>query len=260
MEYRCYLRQVILNRIILDCEWVKMKEHSRTYNSIVNSLFGIGTSIINVILNFVVRIFIVKALGDEINGLHNLFQNTINVMALMEAGISSAMIIHLYKPVKEGDKAVIKALMSFYQKIYLLISIAFMAVGIILDLFFLDKFITTTIEMRSVRIYFIFFALSFFINYLTYYKRSILYAEQKNRVSALATTISEIIFRITAVIIVIITKEYFFFLLCIIAEKFFGNLICIIVVNKNHPYLRFLKGIKLEKEKNLKFLIRLNHC
>lgn len=226
-----------------------MKTESRTYNSIINSLFGIAAAIINIILNFIVRIFIVKALGDEINGLHNLFQNTINVMALMETGICSAMIIHLYKPVKEDNKAEIQALMSFYQKIYLAISIIFIVVGLIVDFFFLDKIITTTIKIREVRIYFFFFALSFFINYLTYYKRSLLYAEQKNRISVMATTVSEIIFRTLAVVIAFLTREYFYFLLCIIAEKFFGNLICIIVVNKNHPYLRSLKGIKLEKEK-----------
>lgn len=78
-----------------------MKEKSRTYNSITNSIWGIASALITVVLNFVVRIVIVRALGEEINGLHNLFQNTINVMALMETGVSSAMIIHLYEPGKE---------------------------------------------------------------------------------------------------------------------------------------------------------------
>lgn len=56
-----------------------MKEKSRTYNSITNSIWGIASALITVVLNFVVRIVIVRALGEEINGLHNLFQNTINV-------------------------------------------------------------------------------------------------------------------------------------------------------------------------------------
>lgn len=80
------------------CE--EMKEKSRTYNSISNSIWGMMSALITVVLNFAVRIIIIRALGEEINGLHNLFQNTINVMALMETGISSAMVIHLYEPVK----------------------------------------------------------------------------------------------------------------------------------------------------------------
>ncbi|OTE88249.1 hypothetical protein B1K96_36885, partial [Escherichia coli] len=66
-------------------------------------MWGITSAIITVFLNFAVRIFIIRTLGEEINGLHNLFQNTINVMALMETGVSSAMIIHLYEPVKNKD-------------------------------------------------------------------------------------------------------------------------------------------------------------
>lgn len=61
-----------------------MKEKSRTYNSISNSIWGMMSALITVVLNFAVRIIIIRALGEEINGLHNLFQNTINVMALME--------------------------------------------------------------------------------------------------------------------------------------------------------------------------------
>ena len=75
---------------------------SRTYNTITNSLFGVGASIITVALNFLVRVFLVRELGAEINGLHNLFQSVTNVVALMEMGFSSAMIMHLYKPIK-GD-------------------------------------------------------------------------------------------------------------------------------------------------------------
>ena len=78
-------------------------EKSRTYNSIINSLFGIGASAITVVLNFFVRIILVRQLGAEINGLHNLFQSILSVMSLMELGISTAMIIHLYEPVKNNN-------------------------------------------------------------------------------------------------------------------------------------------------------------
>ena len=78
-----------------------MKEKSRTYNSITNSIWGNVVSTCYSCPQFCCAyFFIVRALGEEINGLHNLFQNTINVMALYETGVSSAMVIHLYEPVK----------------------------------------------------------------------------------------------------------------------------------------------------------------
>lgn len=226
-----------------------MKEKSRTYNSITNSIWGMMSALITVVLNFAVRIFIVRALGEEINGLHNLFQNTINVMALMETGVSSAMVIHLYEPVKNEDHNAIKKLISFYRQIYLVIAFTFLVVGLIVDIYFLNSIVSTTIDMRSVHIYFLFFALSFFANYLAYYKRSILYAEQNNRISIMSTTVSQVVFRGMAIISAILTHEYLYFLLFLIGEKICSNAICNIYVNKHHPYLKKIQGIKLEKEK-----------
>lgn len=226
-----------------------MKEKSRTYNSIANSIWGILSALITVVLNFAVRIFIVRALGEEINGLHNLFQNTINVMALMETGVSSAMVIHLYEPIKNKNKILIKKLISFYRKLYLGIAFTFLAVGIIVDICFLNKIVSTTIDMRSVHIYFLFFALSFFANYLAYYKRSILYAEQNNRISIMSTTISQVIFRGMAILSAIFTHEYLYFLILLIGEKICSNAICNIYVNKHYPYLKNIKNVKLEKKK-----------
>lgn len=228
-----------------------MKEKSRTYNSISNSIWGMMSALITVVLNFAVRIIIIRALGEEINGLHNLFQNTINVMALMETGISSAMVIHLYEPVKNSNYNEIKKLISFYRQVYLGIAFMFLLVGVIVDIFFLNQIVSTTISMSAVRIYFLFFALSFFANYLAYYKRSILYAEQNNRISIISMTISQVVFRGLAIISAIFTHEYLYFLFFLIGEKICSNAICNIYVNKHHPYLKNIKNTHLEKEKKI---------
>lgn len=213
-------------------------EKSRTYNAISNSLFGIGAAIISVILNFAVRIVIVRALGEEINGLHNLFQNTINVLALMETGISTAMVIHLYEPVKSCNKIMICQLLNFYKRIYMGIATIFLALGVFVDIFVIDDIVTTTIPMWTVRVYFLLFALSFFFNYLTYYKRSLLFAEQKNRISICATIGSEVVFRGLAIVAAIVCQQYIIFLLLLIVERVFSNYLCIRYVNKYHPYLK----------------------
>lgn len=225
-----------------------MKERSRTFNSIANSFYGIISALISVALNFVVRIVIIRALGEEINGLHNLFQSTINAMAVIETSIGSALIIHLYAPVKERDEARITALMSFYRRVYLVIALVFLLLGIIIDVFFINLIVHSSIPASSVRLYFGVFAASFFFNYLTYYKRSILFAEQRNRISMAATTVSEIVFRGLAVLFACLTKEYLYFLLFIVAEKLFGNLLCILSVNKRYPFLKKIRGNPIDKE------------
>lgn len=151
-----------------------MDTRSRTYNSISNSIYGILFSAVTVFLNFFVRIVLVRELGEEINGLHNLFQSITSVMLLMEMGISSAMIIHLYAPIKNHDIEEIKGIMGFYKKVYLYLAIAFMTVSILVSIFLINKLVKSSLPLNTVRIYFLLFALSFAFNYLTQYKRSIL--------------------------------------------------------------------------------------
>jgi len=222
---------------------------SRTYNSIVNSLFGILASIITVIMNFGVRVIIVRELGEEINGLHNLFQSITNVITLMEMGISTAMIIHLYKPVKEENQQETKAIMSFYRVVYVYIAIAFTMLCLLIDLFLIDKLVTSTIAIDKVRLYFGLYALSFSINFLTYHKRSLLFAEQKNRISIGVTAACELGFRTLQIISVLAFHQYVLFLCLLVCEKVTSNAICAWYVNKHHPYLKGYNCITLEKRK-----------
>lgn len=210
---------------------------SRTYNTIINSIFGVAAAIVTILLNFVVRVVLVRELGSEIHGLHVLFQNIANVLALMEAQVSTAIVIHLYKPVKEYNKTKIIQIMSFYRRLYAIIAILFALVSFIVDVFFMDQIVTTTIDMFHVRILFAIFALSYIGKYLTYHKRSILFAEEKNRISIFATLISELIFRTLGIGIVIGFQSYYLFLILMLAEVLVGNIICAIYVNKHHPYL-----------------------
>lgn len=226
-----------------------MIQKSRTYNSIINSLYGIISSFLIIFINFFVRIILVKKLGAEINGLHNLFQSVTTVMMLMEFGISSAMVIHLYEPLKKENKAMVAAIMTFYKKIYLIVAALFTVLSLILSLFFLKNLVTTTINLTTVRFYFILYTFSFTANYLTYYKQSILFAEQKNRISIAITAITQLLFRSIQIALLLYGKGYLEFLVLMIFEKLTANLICNCYVNRYHPYLRKINRKKLSPEK-----------
>jgi len=215
-----------------------MPNHSRTYNSVANSIYGIAASIITVLLNFAVRVVLVRQLGEEINGINSLFQSVISMMALMEMGISSAMIIHLYEPVKKGDQLTIAAIMGFYRKVYLYLAGAFAIVGILVSVFLIDRLVTSSIPIGNVRFYFLLFTATFVINYLTYYKRSLLFAEQKNRVSTTVTAVCEIVFRTLQIALLLVWQSYVLFLVLMMVERVVGNDICQRYVDKHHPYLR----------------------
>lgn len=225
-----------------------MKKKSQTYNVIFNSAVGIIASLVQIVLNYVVRIVIVRELGAEINGIHNLFQNLINVMMLIETGFSTALIVHLYKPIEEKDKNLILQVMMFYKKIYLAIGCAFFLVCAFVNIFVIDSLITSSIALNQIRVYFMLFAFSFVANYFTCYKRGMLFAEQKNRISIVATLISEVTFRSLQIVTAIIWHRYSIMLVLIIAEKLVSNIICNIYVNRHHPYLKETKNIVVSRK------------
>lgn len=223
-------------------------ESSRTHNAINNTVFGIIAAGITVVLNLVVRIIIVDYLGDQINGLHSLFLSTISVLSLVQMGFSTAMVIHLYKPVHEHDELLICQLLNYYRIIYRRVAWIFLVLGACVCVFLMQKLVTTTINMLLVRAYFMLFILSYFVNYSTYYKRSLLFAEQKNRISILATTMSEVIFRGIAILLIVLFKQYYLFLLMLICDYGFSNLWCAIYIDRHHPYIKKYSGANLPTE------------
>lgn len=224
---------------------------SRTYNSISNSIYGILCSSVTVILNFFVRIVLVKELGEEINGLHNLFQSITSVMLLMEMGISSAVIIHLYAPIKNQDTEEIKGIMHFYKEVYTYLAIIFTVVSILVSIFLVDRLVTSSLPLNTVRVYFVLFTLSFSVNYLTYYKRSILFAEQKNRISIGITAVCEVLFRSLQIVVLLIWHQYAIFLVVTIIEKYVANVVTNHYVDKHHPYLKDGASVEIPKVKKI---------
>lgn len=210
-----------------------MNQKSRTYNSIINSIVGIVGAIFTVALNFLVRIALVRALGEEINGLHSLFHTIINIMGVVEISLSTAMIVHLYAPIERADHKELSKILSFYNKIYIFLAFGVLVVGGVLNLF-LGAFITTDIPMVNAHFYFFLFTFSVFAGYLTYTYRLVLFGAQQNRISSLATLVSEIVFRGLAAVLAIVFKSYALFLLCFVGEKLLGNLISAIYVKRKY--------------------------
>lgn len=230
----------------------QLKQTSRTKHILTNSLFGIIASLISVILNFGVRFVLIKTLGVEINGLHNLFQSITNVLLLMEMGIGSAMIIHLYEPVQNRDESTIAGILGFYKRVYIYVAIAFFLLSAGLSLFFLQDVVKSSIPLNQVRLYFFLFTFSFVGNYLTNHKRSILFAEQKNRISILFSSAAEITCRTLQIITLLLWQHYVLFLILTIIEKLIGNQLCNRYIDRQHPYLKKSSvKLPLEKQKHI---------
>ena len=113
-----------------------MAEQSRTGNSIRNAVFSIGGYAVTMILQLVGRRVFLITLSNEYLGLGGLFYSILSMLALSESGIGTAMVYALYKPIAENNQAKIKSLMALYKKMYTIIGIFILTVGVMVTPFY----------------------------------------------------------------------------------------------------------------------------
>ena len=103
----------------------------RSSNSLKNAVIAVIMNIFTIVMGFVSQKIFVITLGKEYLGLNGLFSNVLSILAVVELGFGSAIIYHLYKPVAQNDRKMIKALMKFYQKIYRIIAFIIFILGLV---------------------------------------------------------------------------------------------------------------------------------
>lgn len=108
---------------------------SRIKNVLHNMWEGTFFQIVSFIMGFVSRTIFIRILSAEYLGINSLFTNILTILSFAELGIGHAIIFNLYKPIKENDEKKINALLNFYKRVYFLIGLVIIVVGIILTPF-----------------------------------------------------------------------------------------------------------------------------
>ena len=167
----------------------------------------IGTLLL-MMLRFIARRVFVGSFGDELLGLNGLLQNVISMLSLLELGVGSAIYYSLYEPLAKGDTQKISAIMQLYRKIYKYIGIAIMVIGVMI-LPFVNIFISTEIDITTVRCaYFILLsdaALSYFLSY----SRNIFNADQKEFFCTNTDTVFGLITVLCQIVVTLITGNFY---------------------------------------------------
>lgn len=218
---------------------------SRTENSILNSSISMITYIISIVIAFISQTLFVKLMGKEYLGINGLFSNILTMLSLFELGIGNAIIYNLYKPIYDNNIEKIKSLLNFYKKAYLLIAIIVSIVGCVLIPilpFFIKKI---TIDVNITIVYLLMLS-STVSSYILSYKRSILYASQKNYILNISHCIYLIILNSLQILILILTKSFYLYLSLKTICQLIENLIITIICNNKYPFLKD-KAKKLDK-------------
>lgn len=220
---------------------------SRTKNSIKNSYISLIFQGIGLFINFIVRIFFIKYLGNEYLGINGLMTNLLNVLSLAELGVGEAINFSLYEPLAKNNKEKVKSLMQLYKKIYIFIGGFITVIGLLL-IPFLNYIINDYENVNNVVLIFILFLLNTSSSYLFSYKRNLLIADQKTYIVTIIKYVIYIIFKIIQIIYLIIFSDYIGYLIIQVIETVLEYLASSLEANKLYPYLQEKNIEKLDKE------------
>ena len=220
---------------------------SRTKNVARNSAVALFTQVLTFILQFISRTIFIKVLSTEYLGINGLFSNILTMLSFAELGIGNAILFKLYKPVAENDEEKIKSYVNFYKKAYRYIGIIIITIGILIIPFL--KYIVTDAPNIKENITFIYviFLLNSSVSYFFTYRRSILYAYQKEYKATLVETAVTVVSTILQMIFLVLTKNYIVYLLIQILATIIKNVLVSYKAGKEYPFIKEKKYEKISK-------------
>lgn len=225
-------------------------EESRTNNTIKNVRAGIIVQTINRLMIFVVRTVFIKTLNTQYVGVNGLFTNVLTILSFAELGIGTAIIYSMYKPVAEHDHNKIKSLMKLYQKSYNIIGVVVFLLGLLV-IPFMGIIIKDAPDIKeSLVLIYILFLANTSASYFFTYKKSIIYAHQKQRVVDNIDSIFYLIKSIIEIAILYITRNFIAYLVTDILATVAENIAIAIKANKMYPYLKEKDVESLDKNES----------
>lgn len=222
----------------------------RKKNSIRNIIVALLLNTINILIGFVAQKIFINTLGQIYLGINGLFTNIISMLSIADLGIGAAITYNLYKPIAEENKERISILINFYKKSYRIIALVVLILGCIIMPFLTSIISKNDIQNININIYIVFalFLIDTVASYLLTYKRSMLYANQKNYIISLVHIGYVLILNILQVVILLFTHNYYLYLIIKIICRILENVIITMIVNKMYPYLRKTVNSKLDVE------------
>lgn len=209
----------------------------RTKNSIKNTIVSFISNFLTIIIGLLAQAIFIKTLGSEYLGVNGLFSNIISMLGIVELGVGSAIIYHLYKPIAENDTQKIKALMNFYKKCYHTIAFIILTIGLMITPYL--RFFVGDVSI-DINIYFVYilFIIEITCSYLLSYKRSIINANQKNYLVNIIHIVYLIVLNSIEITVLLLTRNYYLYLVIKIIMRILENIAVTLLANKLYPYLK----------------------
>ena len=216
-----------------------------------NSLISAVGHMCSMLLGFIAQRCFLHYLGLEIQGINSVISDMLNFLSLAELGVGSAIVFRMYKPIVENDQETIASLMHMYRFVYRIIGLVVFVIGNLL-LFFLPVFMKDrTTGIGYVRMAYYVQLISTTSTYFFSYKRSLLFADQKQYIGKMVDIASNILFTFVRIITLVMFHNYILYLVLQLGQNLLSNGIIAVYCDRRYSYIRAKKIKKYENVKDV---------
>ncbi len=210
----------------------------RTKNTLSGTVTGVLKQLVNIVFPFISRTVILYVLGKEYLGLSGLFSSLLSFLALAELGVSNALVFSMYRSVAEKDDKTTRALLSLYKKLYRIIGLIILCVGLVCM-----PFIKVLIKgdcPNDVNVYILYalYLLNTVISYFLFaYRGSLLTAHQRTDIDNIINSIIPAVVWVVQMAFLFVFKSYYAYVIFLPISTIITNIVRYIAVRKTYPSL-----------------------
>ena len=226
---------------------------SRTKNAKRNILFGLVNTIVHLVFPFVIRSVVIQTLGAEYLGLGSLFTSILQVLNLAEMGFSSAVIYNMYKPIAEKDTKTICALMNLYKKIYRIIGLVVLLIGLAV-MPFLHNMIEGNVPVgANIYILYVIYLFNTVSTYFLFaYKSALVNAHQRNDIISNVDTAMSLLQFVLQIVVLLVMKNYYAYIIVQCITSILNNIVVAIITKRKYPQYICDGEVPKEQKKDIR--------
>lgn len=211
---------------------------SRTTNSFRNAGTAMGSQLMTNLLQFVCKTVFIYTLGKEYLGISSLYTNVLTILSITELGFSTVITYSLYLPLTKGDRAEIRSLMAFFKRVYRVVGLVVLVLGLAL-MPFLPRLMTGVTDKVDIYQYYLLYLIQSVVSYLFFaYKSVILIADQKKYVTDLVAVACKVCVCLLQILVLLVWKSFLAYTVLGILTSVAQNIVTGFLVDRRYPYLR----------------------
>lgn len=219
---------------------IKRTPLARTNEFLKNSIATAILHIFTLIVGFILPRILIRTYGSEVNGLVTSLTQFINYFVIVEAGLASAAVYALYRPLADGNYKEINGVVSAAKKFYIQSGWIFLFLVLLLSITYPLFVKITVLNPIQVRVLVFILGVTGILDFFTFSKyRVLLTAAQKVSVISIASITNLLINLLVTVVLVRLNTDIIILKTVALVGIIARSLILMGYVKKHYPLVMF---------------------